>query len=164
MAEPIELIRGSERQTVYSDIKARPLEAEGWQRVKNLTPEQQARLADLPPMPFAGYEDMRVEEVIEKAQGLPPARIQEIVTYESATKGRKSLIDKLTGRTSEKGTWATDKSEPAEQPLVTVETVVEKPLETTETVEIKPANDVPAAMGQGRLAGKGGSAKGSKSE
>lgn len=49
MAEPVELVRGAERQTVYSEIRASAAETEGWLRVKNLTPEQLEQLSQLTP-------------------------------------------------------------------------------------------------------------------
>lgn len=104
MSEPIEMIRGNERQTVYGPNRAAHLQTEGWQKVRDLSPEEQKRLADLPPMPWVGYDDMSVSDVLAKAEGLPPERIKEIVTYESATKGRVSVVDKLLGRQPAKAT------------------------------------------------------------
>lgn len=49
MAEPVEMVKGGQRQTVYSEIKASSLEQEGWLRVKSLTPEQLDALANMTP-------------------------------------------------------------------------------------------------------------------
>jgi len=139
---PIELIKGSSRQTVYSEPKADALVADGWQRVRDLPPEQQRELADLPPSPWNGYEDMRVEEVLERAKGLPPEQIKQIVTYESATKGRVSVVNKLTGNNA-------SQAQVEEQPPVTVETVKEGELQTVETVEIVATEDASATRKRG---------------
>lgn len=153
MAEPIELVKGGERQTVYSEVKAAPLEAAGWMRVRDLTPEQQKELASRPPLPWRGYDDATVEDVLAKSADFDGPRRQEVIAYEKATKARKGVLAGLGAQ---------------EQPPVTVETVLEQPLQTTETVEIVPAgdapatdqpatggivpqNDVPQAMNQGRL-------------
>jgi hypothetical protein len=119
MSEPIEMIRGNERQTVYGPNRAASLQAEGWQKVRDLSPEEQQRLADLPPMPWVGYDDMSVSDVLAKAEGLPPERIKEIVTYESATKGRVSVVDKLLGRQPAKAT------KPAATPAKSIEKQLE---------------------------------------
>jgi len=142
MSQPIEMIRGSERCTVYSEPKSDALVADGWQRVRDLPVERQRELADLPPSPWNGYEDMRVEEVLERAKGLSPERIKEIVTYESATKGRVSVVNKLTGNNA-------SQAQVEEQPPVTVETVKEGELQTVETVEIVATEDVLATRKRG---------------
>lgn len=98
MAAPIELIKGNDRQTVYSDAKADSLIADGWQRVDSLPIERQRELRDRPPAPWVGYDDLNVDEVMARTQGLPPERVQEVVRYESATKGRVSIVNKLLGR------------------------------------------------------------------
>lgn len=134
MSEPIELIRGNERQTVYGPNHAARLHAEGWQKVRDLSPEEQKRLADLPPMPFAFYDDMSVADVLAKAEGLPPERIKEIITYESATKGRVSIVDKLLGRQPAKA------SKPAATPAKSVEKQLEA--ETGHDV-VKTGNEPP---------------------
>ena len=138
MAAPIEMIRGSERITVYDDRKADSLKIDGWQRVSDLPKDKQDELRNRPPLPFAGYDDMGVGDVLANAQGLPPERVDEVVRYESLTKGRVSIINKLMGRTNVDATQ--------EQPPVTVETVDAEPLKTTETVEIVPAKS-PKAKG-----------------
>ena len=46
MGEPIDLIRGKKRTTVFSEVHASPLEADGWKRVSNLTPAQLAKLEE----------------------------------------------------------------------------------------------------------------------
>lgn len=141
MSQPIELIRGSERMTVYDDNRANMLAQDGWQRVSDLSPEKQAELRNRPPSPWKGYDDLGVADVLANAQGLPPQRVEEVVRYESATKGRVSIINKLTGRTPEQVTsdGAIDsgkRSSGSTEPPVTVETVKEAPMETTETVEV----------------------------
>jgi len=146
MAAPIEMIKGGERQTVYSEARSDALIADGWQRVRDLPVERQRELADLPPSPWNGYDDMTAQEVVAKSAGLPPERIKEVITYESATKGRVSVVDKLTG----------GKAHPQAQPPVTVETVLEQTMQTREVVEIVSADDVPAAPAQARLGDKGG--------
>lgn len=95
MAEPIELLRGTERQTVYSPSKASTLMAEGWQRVQDLTPEQQEELRNRPPLPWMGYDDMTVGDIAARLDGLTPEQKVQVTTYESATKQRRGILDKL---------------------------------------------------------------------
>jgi len=144
MSQPIEMIRGSERCTVYSEPKSDALVADGWQRVRDLPVERQRELADLPPSPWNGYDDMTAQEVIAKSAGLPPEQIKQIVTYESATKGRVSVVDKLTGGKAQP--QAQPQVQVEAQPPVLVETVVEEPLQT---VEIVSTEDVSASRKRG---------------
>lgn len=111
MAAPIELIRGNERQTLYSEVKVVAALADGWQRVSDLPTEKQRELADRPPIPWAGFDEMGVADVLARAAGLPPERIAEIVRYESATKGRVSITAKLTGTTPAPKIVSTEKVE-----------------------------------------------------
>lgn len=126
MSAPIELIRGNDRQTVYSEAKADALSADGWQRVRDLPKDKQDELRSRPPAPWKGYDDMGVADVLAQAQGLPPQRVEEVVRYESATKGRVSVIDKLLGRRP-----APSEAAPAE-PVVAE---APKPAEVTEVKE-----------------------------
>lgn len=138
MSEPIEMIRGNERQTVYGPNHAASLQAEGWQKVRDLSPEEQRRLADLPPMPWVGYESMSVADVLAKAEGLPPERIKEIVTYESATKGRVSVVDKLLGRQPAK----------ASKPAATPAKSSEKQLEAETGKDFEQTSDNPVTFAE----------------
>lgn len=143
MSQPIEMIRGSNRQTVYSEARSDALVADGWQRVRDLPVERQRELADLPPSPWENYDDLTAQEVIAKSAGLPPERIKEVVAYESATKGRVSVVSKLMGGTAQPQT------QDEAQPPVTIETVLEEPMVTTETVEIVAIEDAPASRKRG---------------
>lgn len=118
MAAPIEMIRGSERCTVYDVNRADSLKADGWQRVDELPVTKQKELRDRPPSPWVGYDDMTAQDVIAQAQGLPPERVQEVITYESRTKGRVSIVAKLQG-----------KPEPVAAPVVEEVAAVEAPAE-----------------------------------
>lgn len=98
MASPIEMIKGNARQTVYDTFKADSLAAEGWQRVDSLPLDKQRELRDRPPAPWTGYDDLTADEVVAQAQGMAPDRIDEVVRYESSTKGRMGIINRLLGR------------------------------------------------------------------
>lgn len=91
MAAPIELVKGGERQTVYSENKADALEAEGWQRISNLSPQQQAELASRPAAPWPGFDSLNIEQVLARAAGMEAQR-ETILAYERATKNRKGII------------------------------------------------------------------------
>lgn len=116
MASPIELIRGSERQTVYDNNRADILKADGWQRVDELPLSQQRELRDRPPVPWKGYDELGVADVLAQAATLPPERVQEVITYESRTKGRVGIVSKLLGR-----------PEPVAAPVVEEVAAVEAP-------------------------------------
>jgi hypothetical protein len=132
MARPIQMIRGGERQTVYNEAKAKIAEREGWLRISNLTAQQLDDLQNLPKAPWADYDTMTVDQVLQKAEGLDAAAIEGVLTYEHATKNRKGVMTAL------------------RKPIapITVETVVEEPLKTTETVEIVVQNRGPESADQ----------------
>ena len=144
MSEPIEMQKGTDRKTVHSDIRAAVLEEQGWVRVRNLTPGQQQELASKPGVPWRDYENMTVDEVRAYAADLDDNRRQEALQYELATKQRKGVIEALGGTVDEPAPDA-----PADEPAALRDKA------------IAPANDVPAATGQGRLARKGATPKGS---
>ena len=160
MAEPVEMVKGGQRQTVYSEVKASALEQEGWQRVKNLTPEQQEELANRPPLPWNGYDDMAIADVLAKAEGLEAARIQEIITYETATKNRAGVLNVLAKGASAKtpeqqleAETGKDFVQSGANPPTYVE--MDAPAKDNPAAGgITPENDVPGAMNQGR-AGRG---------
>lgn len=98
MSEPIEMLRGNERKTVYGPASLSNAIADGWQKVKDLTPEEQKRLAELPPTPWQGYADMTAHDIVARLEGLTPGKRQEVIAYESATAQRATILDKLTGK------------------------------------------------------------------
>lgn len=138
MAAPIEMIKSGDRVTVYSEAKADALVADGWQRVRDLSPEQQADLASRPPAPWRGYDEMNVEQVLTRVTGLGDdnAWRAKVLEYEKATKNRKGIVTVLGGP-------VVAQEVTQELPPVTIETVIENPLETIETVEIVDTGDVP---------------------
>lgn len=146
MSEPIEMVKGQDKKTVHSHIRALILEEQGWWRVSQLTPEQQADMAKRPGEPWRGYGDMTVDEVISYASILDDNRRAEALAYEQATKKRKGVLDALGGTVAPEST-ETPQDAPADAPA------------GDDAAGIVPKNDVPAAMGQGRLANKSGRSK-----
>jgi hypothetical protein len=86
---------------------------------------------------------MTVEEVIAYAANLDDSRRAEALAYENATKGRKGVLEALGGTITPDDTQ-TPQDAPADAPA------------GDSAAGIAPKNDVPAAMGQGRLANKSG--------
>lgn len=124
MAIPIELFRGGERMTVYSEPKLNDALADGWQRVDSLSEPEQAALRAQPVSPWPGYDEMTVDDVL--AEGLTDDQRMSVLAYEVTNKNRKGVVEALGG------VWTAKD----EQPPVTIETVQEAPLKTVETVEI----------------------------
>lgn len=42
--------------------------------------------------PFEGYDDLNVKKILEQLEGLEPATLREVIAYEDANKGRKTVI------------------------------------------------------------------------
>jgi hypothetical protein len=42
--------------------------------------------------PFEGYDELNVKKILEQLEGLEPAILREVIAYEDANKGRKTVI------------------------------------------------------------------------
>jgi hypothetical protein len=81
MAAPIEMHKGNERQTVYSDSKANALVKKGWSFVADLTPYQRAQLEQgrLPMPRLRGVEKQLEAETghnVKQTSAEPPTFVE----------------------------------------------------------------------------------------
>lgn len=69
----------------------------GEQYVENTEEAKQAR-QETHDLPLNGYNDLNVEEVEKKAQGLSNEEIEHVLAYERQHENRKTLVTKLERR------------------------------------------------------------------
>jgi hypothetical protein len=84
----------SEAEKRETEKKKREGSRRGQQHVANTEEVRQARRVSQAP-PLKGYEDLSVEEVEKKVQGLSTEEIREVRDYEKGHKNRKTLIESL---------------------------------------------------------------------
>jgi hypothetical protein len=84
----------SEEEKRETEKKKREGSKRGEQHVANTEEARQARKGAQAP-PFKGYDDLSVEEVEKKVQGLPTEEIRSVRNYEKGHKNRKTLIEAL---------------------------------------------------------------------
>ncbi|MEW6637666.1 MAG: hypothetical protein AB1425_12745 [Actinomycetota bacterium] len=76
----------------YMDLLYAPLAY--WRQGLRLVEEAEV----VPVLPIAGYDEMNVAEIREKAEGLNAAQIRQLREYEKANKNRASLIEYFDGK------------------------------------------------------------------
>ena len=84
----------SEEEKRETEKKKREGSKRGEQHVANTEEARQARKGAQAP-PLKGYDDLSVEEVEKKVQGLPTEEIRQVRNYEKGHKNRKTLIESL---------------------------------------------------------------------
>ena len=88
----------SEEEKRETEQKKREGSRQGRQYVDNTEDAQQARREAQQNLPLDDYDDLSVEEVKTKAQGLSSEEIEEILAYEKQHENRKTLIESLRTR------------------------------------------------------------------
>lgn len=86
----------SEEEKRETEQKKREGSRQGKQHVSNTDEAKQARKDAQ--LPLKGYDDLSVEEVEKKIQGLSKDEIQAVRDYEKNNKNRKTLLEKLDAR------------------------------------------------------------------
>ena len=84
----------SEEEKRETEKKKREGSRGGQQHVANTEEARQARKGSQAP-PLKGYDDLSVEEVEKKVQGLSTEEVREVRDYEKGHKNRKTLIESL---------------------------------------------------------------------
>ena len=83
----------SEEEKEETESKKREGSKQGQQYVANTDEARQARKEAA--LPLNDYDDLGVEEVEKKAQGLSKKEIQDLLDYEKQHKNRKTLVEAL---------------------------------------------------------------------
>ena len=81
-----------------TDRRKREGSRRGEQYVENTEEAKQARQEAHESLPLNGYDDLNVEEVEKKAQGLSNEEIEYVLAYERQHENRKTLVTKLERR------------------------------------------------------------------
>jgi hypothetical protein len=84
----------SEEEKEETERKKREGSKQGQQYVSNTDEAKQARKQAAAP-PLNDYDDLGVEEVEKKAEGLSRGEIQDLLDYEKQHKNRKTLVEAL---------------------------------------------------------------------
>jgi uncharacterized protein DUF5872 len=77
-----------------TENKKREGSRQGQQHVANTDEAKQARIGSQAP-PLRNYDDLSVQDVESKAQGLSKEEVRELLDYEKRHKNRKTLIESL---------------------------------------------------------------------
>ena len=88
----------SEEEKEETEKKKREGSRQGQQYVGNTEEAQQARDQAQQNLPLNDYDDLSVEEVETKVQGLSADDVEEILTYEKQHQNRKTLVESLQSR------------------------------------------------------------------
>ena len=88
----------SEEEKEETEKKKREGSRQGQQYVGNTEEAQQARRKAQKDLPLNDYDDLGVDEVKTKIQGLSKDEIEEILTYEKQHQNRKTLVENLQSR------------------------------------------------------------------
>jgi hypothetical protein len=84
----------SDEEKSETEKKKREGSRQGQQHVANTEKAKQARKESQAP-PLKDYDDLNVEEVEKKVQGLSKEEVRELLDYEKQHKNRKTLIESL---------------------------------------------------------------------
>lgn len=85
----------SEEEKRKTERKKREGSRRGEQHVENTDEAKQARQQAQQDLPLNDYEDLNVEEVETKVQGLSKSEVEEILAYEKQHENRKTLVEHL---------------------------------------------------------------------
>ena len=88
----------SEEEKQETEQKKREGSRQGQQYVENTEEAKQARDQAQQNLPLNDYDDLSVEEVKTKAQGLSEDEVEEILAYEKQHQNRKTLVESLQSR------------------------------------------------------------------
>jgi hypothetical protein len=88
----------SDEEKRETEEKKREGSRRGQQYVDNTEEAQQARREARKDLPLNGYEDLNVDEVKTKVQGLSSEEVEEILVYEKQHENRKTLVEHLEGK------------------------------------------------------------------
>ncbi|CAN5740799.1 hypothetical protein BH24ACT22_BH24ACT22_19710 [soil metagenome] len=84
-----------------TERKKREGSSQGRQYVENTDGAKQAREQAQQNLPLNDYDDLNVNEIEDKVQGLSSEEIQDILSYEKQHENRKTLVESLEKRTSD---------------------------------------------------------------
>jgi hypothetical protein len=84
----------SDEEKRETEEKKREGSRQGQQHVANTEKAKQARKGSQAP-PLKDYDDLSVEDVENKVQGLPKEEVRELLDYEKGHKNRKTLVESL---------------------------------------------------------------------
>ena len=87
-----------EEEKRETEQKKREGSRQGQQYVGNTEEAQQARREAQKDLPLNGYDDLSVDEVKTKVQGLSTEETEETLNYEKRHENRKTLVEHLEGR------------------------------------------------------------------
>ena len=88
----------SEKEKQETEQKKREGSRQGQQYVENTQEAKQAREQAQQNLPLNDYDDLSVEEVKTKAQGLSGDEVEEILAHEKQHQNRKTLVESLQSR------------------------------------------------------------------
>ncbi|MGB3635304.1 MAG: DUF5872 domain-containing protein [Rubrobacteraceae bacterium] len=88
----------SEEEKQETEQKKREGSRQGQQYVENTQEAKQARDQAQQNLPLNDYDDLSVEEIEHKVQGLSSEEIRKILSYEQQHENRKTLVESLQNR------------------------------------------------------------------
>lgn len=88
----------SEKEKQETEQRKREGSRQGQQYVENTEEAKQARNQAQQDLPLNDYDDLSVEEVETKIQGLSEDDVEEILAYEKQHQNRKTLVESLQSR------------------------------------------------------------------
>ena len=91
----------SEEEKQETEQKKREGSRQSQQYVENTQEAKQAREQAQQNLPLNDYDDLSVEEVKTKAQGLSKDEVEKILTYEKQHQNRKTLVESLQSRSDD---------------------------------------------------------------
>ena len=91
----------SEKEKQETEQKKREGSRQGQQYVENTQEAKQAREQAQQNLPLNDYDDLSVEEVKTKAQGVSRDEVEKILTYEKQHQNRKTLVESLQSRSDD---------------------------------------------------------------